>query len=1218
MRKYFLILLFFSLAKISRSQDDDSIEARIVLIGDAGKLDFGRQPVVDAERNLIPLDKKTTILYLGDNNYEGVSKDFLPQYQTSKAIIDSEINIAKGTKSNVIFIPGNHDWTAGGGDHLANLKREERYISAVGGDNVHYFPAGGCPGPVEYDISKDVILVLYDSEWFLEKGDKPGIESDCGSRTETAFYNELDNILGDNRDKLVLLAGHHTLKSYGIHGGYFTLKQYIFPFTDLNPNLWIPLPVIGTIYPIARGVFGSPEDLHYPAYSNMIKNIEKIVKPFPNVVYLGGHEHNLQLIKDSSYYYIVSGSGSKKTRVSQNKHVLYEAASLGFATLTISKKKNLHVDFYTVTSDSVKHTFQKKLLNFSYLEKPHDSTTIPEAQPEFHFKDSVKVAIDTQYNNVSSFHKFISGSNYRKEWATPVHLKVFNISKTLGGFKIRKIGGGHQTKSLKLTDKNGRKWDLRTVDKDPAGALPEAFKGTIAQKIVQDMISAQSPYGPLVVPALAKAVGVVHNNPVYYFVPDDPALGRYREVFANKVCLLEPENPLSDDMKTKSDFEVLDKMIDDSKEHVDQQAVLRDRLFDMVIGDWDRHFGQWQFATLDTGEGKLYLPMPEDRDQAFFNSDGLLAWAVSLSAMPYLQGFKKKYRNINWFNWEERDFDRIFMNNLDAPTWQRTISNFQKNLTDSVIEHTLKEKLPPAIYPISSKEIAAKLKSRRDLLTTRGMKYYRFLSKEVNVVSSNKEEFFRVSTAPKNGLEVKVFKRKDLNDSSTLMYDRVFQPNVTKYVNLYGLNGNDIFYIDSNVNSKIKLRIIGGEGIDTFNIHGHIKNKIYDYAPEANFLHPNGGTKNEMSSSPDVNDYKPMSYQYNSYRIPMLNLGYNDVEYLLIGLGYSLKTYEFRKEPYATYQKLSSLFSLSQKAYQVKYRGEFNEIYHNNDLVFNGEFYNPVLNNFFGLGNESMFDKNIPHQFYYVRYKYVNLEALLRKKYFNNLLQFYIGPTYFHYWSEHGDNVDKILEHPRIVGLDSSSIYNTKSYLGGKFSIVLNNLNSELLPTRGVVWNTDLTSMAGINKNSHPITKLTSDMEVYASLRDPAKLVAVIKLGAGHIFNPNYEYFQALNLGANNYLRGFRKNRFTGQSMLYETTELRVKLFESKSYVVPGAVGVIAFNEVGRVWIKDEVSHKWHDDYGGGIYYSPYNFALISAVIAHSPEDNLFNFSIGTKFNINF
>ena len=81
--------------------------------------------------------------------------------------------------------------------------------------------------------------------------------------------------------------------------------------------------------------------------------MEKIAKKHQNVIFAGGHEHTLQLIKDSSYYYIVSGAGSKSTRVNKGKKVLYKAQSFGFASLEISKNKNVHIDFYTVDKDSV-------------------------------------------------------------------------------------------------------------------------------------------------------------------------------------------------------------------------------------------------------------------------------------------------------------------------------------------------------------------------------------------------------------------------------------------------------------------------------------------------------------------------------------------------------------------------------------------------------------------------------------------------------------------------------------------------------------------------------------------------------------------------------------------------------------------------------------------------------------------------------------------------
>jgi len=276
------------------------------------------------------------------------------------------------------------------------------------------------------------------------------------------------------------------------------------------------------------------------------------------------------------------------------------------------------------------------------------------------------------------------------------------------------------------------------------------------------------------------------------------------------------------------------------------------------------------------------------------------------------------------------------------------------------------------------------------------------------------------------------------------------------------------------------------------------------------------------------------------------------------------------------------------------------------------------LNNFSGIGNDSKKNEDLNIDYYRVRYKYIEGDILLRKRYFKDLLQFYVGPTMYHYWNRPGDNENKILQNPAAIGLDSLSIYNKKSYLGGKLAMVINNLNSELLPSRGVIWHTELSSRYGMNDNSRNITQFTSDLKLFASLTEPAKLIAVLGFGYGHIFNKDFEYFQALSLGSNNHLRGYRKNRFSGQSRMYQTTEFRIKLFESKSYVFPGAVVLVVFNELGKVWTAENRSKKWHHDFGGGLYYSPYNFAIISATIAHSPEENLFNFSIGTKLNLSF
>jgi hypothetical protein len=71
-------------------------------------------------------------------------------------------------------------------------------------------------------------------------------------------------------------------------------------------------------------------------------------------------------------------------------------------------------------------------------------------------------------------------------------------------------------------------------------------------------------------------------------------------------------------------------------------------------------------------------------------------------------------------------------------------------------------------------------------LTTAGETYYRFISREVNVVGSNQKEYFKVSNHGK-GLQVRMYARAEGNDTSFMMYDRIFEPSNTREIRLYGL-----------------------------------------------------------------------------------------------------------------------------------------------------------------------------------------------------------------------------------------------------------------------------------------------------------------------------------------------------------------------------------------------------------------------------------------------
>src|SRR5438046_594547 len=120
-----LAAIFFNCSLFSQQDSlqpgtDDSIQARIVIIGDAGSFHKDsagkdRHYVVSAVKKTIPLDAKTTVIYVGDNlYYTGLPDDANPGYDVRRAVLDSQVSIAKGTDAKVYFMPGNHDWNREG------------------------------------------------------------------------------------------------------------------------------------------------------------------------------------------------------------------------------------------------------------------------------------------------------------------------------------------------------------------------------------------------------------------------------------------------------------------------------------------------------------------------------------------------------------------------------------------------------------------------------------------------------------------------------------------------------------------------------------------------------------------------------------------------------------------------------------------------------------------------------------------------------------------------------------------------------------------------------------------------------------------------------------------------------------------------------------------------------------------------------------------------
>ena len=1202
-----ITLNLFSVAGLQAQVD--SVSQRIILIGDAGQQTDNRQPELELARKLFPMDKKTTVLYLGDNIYpQGLPSVYADDYDKRRQVLDSQINLVRGTKARAFFIPGNHDWAQGRSGGYQQVTNQSRYIGSQALENVEFIPSDVCPGPQEISLSDKITLVAIDSQWWLHQHEKSGITYGCDIQTEEDLLESLKEIIDRNEDKILIFAAHHPFISYGRHGGYYNLKQHIFPFTDINPKLWIPLPVIGSLYPISRGIFGNIQDIRHPIYKNFSRSVDSILNRHPYCIRVAGHEHTLQLIKDAGKYYIVSGAGSKMTEVAKGENLVFGASQTGFSVIEIIKNGHVNVSFYSSMADSSTAPI------FSAPLPAWDTTPRkPKIYERKNFADSVTAVANPIYK-ANSFKKWLLGKNYRQEWTTPIRVKVFNISKEKNGLKIVRQGGGMQTKSLRLTDSKDNEFALRTVEKFPDNTLPEEFRETFIKDAVVDGISASYPFAALSVPVLSDAADVPYARPRLVFIPDDPQLGYYRDEFKNKLAIFEEREP-GGFSKNSSTEKIIDKLRDDNDNKVDQQAVLKARLFDMFIMDFDRHEDQWRWGTNDTGEKKTFVPIPRDRDQAFFINNGFIPRMVAKPyRMPKFQGFRAKAININTFNFNARFFDRTFLNQMTKDQWAAMADTLISQMTDKQIQKALAQQ-PKEIYKYSAPTIIETLKERRKYLKEEALTYFEFLAREVDITGSDKREFFHVSRRDDGSVQVDVMKLKKEGDIGDTIYSRSFIKNQTRELRLYAMGGEDSIVVDG-AGGPIIVRIIGGRDKDYIvNNSKAFKGKtvVYDFKPEGNVL-AGEPVKNEMSDRSAVNRYDRRTFAYDQLR-PGLAFAYNRDDGLFLGIGLRYLAHGFRKEPYKIMQQVSAQHALATRAFIYSYKLELIDMIGKSDILVNGNLRLPRNTiNFFGFGNESEYDQNDGKEinYYRTRFDHIDVNALLRTSLTQDVSIDY-GPSFQYYHYKPTDNEGRIISDNNFPELDTMSLYQTKTYLGPKLRLNIDNRNDPVIPSRGVRWVTDLEYFNGLNNSSSNFTRLNSDMSIFISSNTPAKMVIALRFGGGVNFG-NYEYYQAQYLSGTQNLRGYRKFRFAGDKMFYNNVEVRYKLADFRTYLFPGAVGVFGFHDIGRVWYKNEQSNTWHRGYGGGVWLAPARKLVATAFLAFSNEGVMPQFSVGYHF----
>ncbi|HEY4650845.1 MAG TPA: hypothetical protein VIG72_05500 [Pontibacter sp.] len=433
--------------------------------------------------------------------------------------------------------------------------------------------------------------------------------------------------------------------------------------------------------------------------------------------------------------------------------------------------------------------------------------------------DSVTVQAGKHYKS-GFLHRLFWGTHYRPVWSAPVTLPVLRLDTIKGGLKFEKLGGGFQTTSMTLSDSTGFTYALRSLDKDPVSVVPEVWQKTFVANILRDQTSAINPYGALVIPPLAEAAGVPHSSPkLYYIAPNDTAFGEHTERFSDNVFMLEEKYngkeaitpALGDAEDIVSSKKMLNKRFEKDNHFIDQQAFVKARLLDILINDWDRHEGQWEWATYKKDKNTIYRPIPKDRDNAFFRfQDGIIPWLFSRNwAIRKFESFDEDINDVYALAMNSEFLDQRALAQVTRQQFDSVAVLLQQAITDDVIAKAVKQ-LPPSVYKLEGEGMAKKLRSRRDELRKAAAEFYEILAKEPLVVGTDEEDRFKVKRLNDEETEVTITRKSD----DAVIYRRTFYTSETKVLKLYGLAEDDKFEVSGEVNKGIKVVIVGGRGED--------------------------------------------------------------------------------------------------------------------------------------------------------------------------------------------------------------------------------------------------------------------------------------------------------------------------------------------------------------------------------------------------------------------
>jgi hypothetical protein len=1201
------------------------------LVGDLG-YDYERgMTTLETMIEAMPREKKqSSLLLLGDiTGTNGLRKN---KNEDEQAHLDALISRLQRVPGKIFYTPGENEIARNG--QFSRLERLEEYFEENSDKEVRFMPNNACSGPDDEEIHDRVGLIGVNTAWYLADWDRDEeVSEGCDYTNRDAMTFALADEIKGYRDQVKIVMMHHPLQSNGNRGGQYSLSQHLFPLTDLVPGAYVPLPILGSVFRLIQGVGGGSQDVNNLRYQEFVRKVKAGIDDEVNVIFVSGHEHNMMLAHEEEYIKVVAGSGSVRGPALGGNDANYVHGAIGYSRLDFYDSGEVYVGFYTVDEEGNENrTFYRRIIEDRFEAQDQDIDEVP---TETVTDRTVKTTVyaDEQQDN-SRAYTAAFGQNYRPLYYLPVEVPVLNIDTINGGLNPYRRGGGMTTMSLHTEGGDGHLYQLRSVRKNPAQLLPSLLENSFAADLAKDQFTAIHPFAPLALPPLQQKLDLLAADPYLYYVPKQEGLGRYNANFGGEMYWLE-QRPDEDWSGTRffggskdiiGNDNMREELRDSWKTYADQENYARARLFDFLIGDWDRHRDQWRWAAFEEDDGRTrYVPIGRDRDQVFSNFDGNLLGLGRLFVPEArkLRPFTADLDHAKWRALNGKWNDRVFLNQVTREQMIAEARHIQQTLSDEDIERALR-RMPEEVleYSLTEEEIGEKLKNRLRQLDRFAGEYYDVLADRVNVLGTDNDDYFLLEGMPNGDLLVRVYDADSEGEADELFYERTFHPGETKYVHVYGLDGDDRFVLRG-TDSPVNVRLIGGTDGDEVIAEGSLVARVYD---EKDGMDLSGNTNRlrdrRTDRAPELNTYDFQEY-YPNYTIPVPALGFNVDDGLFIGGGLTHTVTGFQPDPYAQRHSFLATYSTN-SFFKINYEGEFNNAFgRRRDLVVNTHYFSPgYVANFFGLGNDGPgqpddddeellaqlgIDDDQVLEYNRARREEIFFNPMLRFRSTRNRQSLSIGAFY------HSFQLDDAPEYTLIRNTEAvpDLVFDRQPYVGIMANLSSNNLAIPLMADNGVKYDLFVRQSWNLDNSDLSTTKYGGNFTFYRMLTKAINFATRV----GVEFNEgNPLFYQLASLGGRSTYRAARLDRYLGNNMFYQNIDIRFMGFGFGKGEVPTVGGFILGLDHGRVWLEGQDSGTWHVGYGGGVWVAPLGATILSLTYFLDEERGRFNFAAGFPF----